>query len=108
MMLGELIRSMDDPETAAKAFGAIRDSDLLTRISVAAAAADMRVSEYVALSVRVFANTAADEAWITLIGKCQAHSDPGLAALVFILEAGLRAPDALAGHSSYAHRERRP
>jgi len=104
MMLGDLIRSMDDPEIATKVIGAIRDGDLLTRVSAAAAAADMPVSEYVASSVRVFANTAADEAWITLIGKCQAHSDPGLAALTFILETGLRAEETRASRSPSVHR----
>lgn len=108
MMLGDLIRSMDDPEIATKAIGAIRDTDLLARISAAAAAAGMPVSEYVASSVRVFANTAADEAWITLIGKCQAHSDPGLAALTFILETGLRTKETRAGRSPCTHREHRP
>jgi len=90
MMLGDLIRSMDDPEAAANAFATIRDAELLARISAAATPADMPVNEYVVYSVRMFANTAADEAWITLIGKCQAHSDPGLAALTFILDTGLR------------------
>jgi len=100
MMLGELIWRMDDPEVADKAIGTIRDVNLLRRISAAAIAAEMPVGEYVASSVRAFANTAGDEAWITLIGKCQAHSDPGLTALTFMLETGLRAEEARASRSA--------
>jgi hypothetical protein len=101
MMLGELIWRMDDPDMADKAIGAIRDASLLRRVEAAAAAADMLVGEYVASSVRTFANTAGDEAWIALIGKCQAHTDPGLTALTYMLETRLRAEEAHAGgHSS--------
>lgn len=107
MTLGELIWGMDDPKVAAEAVAAMRDADLVERVSAAASVARMPVGEYVASSVRVFANTATDEAWITLIGKCQAHSDPGLTALAFMLENRLRAEDARARRPSCGHSEHR-
>lgn len=91
MMLGDLILRLDDPEAADEAVGTIRDAALLRRLSAAATAAQLEVGEYVASSVRIFANTADDEAWIALIGRCQAHSDPGLAALTYMLESRLHA-----------------
>lgn len=89
MTLGELIWRLDDPDAADTAIAAIRDVSLLRRVTAAAEAAEMPVGEYVASSVRTFANTAGDEAWISLIGKCQAHDDPGSAALAYMLETRL-------------------
>jgi hypothetical protein len=84
---------MEDPAVADEAAGTIRDAALLQRLSAAAAAAELQIGEYVASSVRLFANTADDEAWITMIGRCQAHSDPGLAALTYMLESRLHADE---------------
>lgn len=89
MTLGDLIGRMDEPDAAERAIAAIRDLSLLGRVASAAGAAGMSAGEYATISVRCFANTAGDEAWVALIGKCQAHSDPGLAALTYILETGL-------------------
>ncbi|CAN1724834.1 conserved protein of unknown function [Hyphomicrobium sp. 1Nfss2.1] len=94
MTLGDLIWRMEDPAVADEAAGTIRDAALLRRLSAAAAAAQLQIGEYVASSVRLFANTAGDEAWITMIGRCQAHSDPGLAALTYMLESRLHADEA--------------
>lgn len=103
MMLGELIGHIDDPHMIGKAIAAIRDASLLRRVTAAAAAAEMPLGEYVVYSVRSFANTPGDEAWISLIGKCQAHSDPGLTALTYMLENRLRAEEAHAGGHSCTH-----
>ncbi len=94
MTLGDLIGRMGDPDVADEAIGTIRDAALLRRVSTAAAAAHLQIHEYVASSVRIFANGAEDEAWITLIARCQAHSDPGIAALTYMLESRLRADEA--------------
>ncbi|MFA6140983.1 MAG: hypothetical protein WC684_09685 [Hyphomicrobium sp.] len=91
MTLGDLIGRMDQADVAERAIAALRDPSLLERVASAANAAGMSASEYAAFSVRSFANTAGDEAWVQLIGRCQARSDPGLAALAYILEAGLSA-----------------
>lgn len=91
MTLGDLIWRMDDPDVADEAVGALHDAALLRRVSAAATAAQLQIGEYVASSVRIFANSADDEAWITLIGRCQAHSDPGMAALIYMLESRLHA-----------------
>jgi hypothetical protein len=91
MTLGDLIGRMDEPDVAERAIAAIRDLSLLARVTSAAGAAGISAGEYAAISVRSFANTAGDEAWVQLIGRCQARSDPGLAALAYILEAGLSA-----------------
>jgi hypothetical protein len=94
MTLGDLIGRMDEPDVAERAIAAIRDLSLLGRVATAAGGAGMSAGEYAAIRVRSFANTAGDEAWVQLIGRCQAHSDPGLAALAYILEAGLPADTA--------------
>lgn len=94
MTLGDLIGRMDEPDVAERAIAAIRDLSLLARVASAADAAGMSPGEYAAISVRSFANTAGDEAWVQLIGRCQTRSDPGLAALAYILEAGLSADTA--------------
>lgn len=94
MTLGDLIGRMDEPDVAERAIAAIRDLSLLARVTSAAGAAGMSAGEYAAISVRSFANTAGDEAWVALIGRCQAHTDPGLAALIYILETRLRADEA--------------
>ena len=94
MTLGDLIGRMDQPDVTERAIAAIRDLSLLGRVASAAGAVGMSAGEYAAISVRSFANTAGDEAWLALISKCQAHTDPGLAALAFILETGLPADKA--------------
>ena len=91
MTLGDIIGRMDQADVAERAIAAIRDLSLLGRVASAAGAAGMSAGEYAAFSVRSFANTAGDEAWLALISKCQVHSDPGLAALAYILETGLPA-----------------
>jgi hypothetical protein len=96
MTLGDLIGRMDEPDVAEGAIAAIRDLSLLGRVASAAGAAGISAGEYAAISVRTFANTAGDEAWLALISKCQVHSDPGLAALAYILETGLPAEKARA------------
>ncbi len=80
---------MDQADVAERAIAAIRDLSLLGRVASAAGAAGMSAGEYAAISVRSFANTADDEAWLALISRCQAHTDPGLAALACILESAL-------------------
>lgn len=94
MTLGDLIGRMDEADVAERAIAALRDPSLLERLASAGNAAGMSAGEYAAFSVRSFANTAGDEAWLALIGRSQTRSDPGLAALAYILEAGLSADKA--------------
>ena len=82
-------RSHEPGRRGRAGIAALRDPSLFERLPCAANAAGMSAGEYAAFSVRSFANTAGDEARLAIIGRCQARSDPGLAALAYILEAGL-------------------
>lgn len=90
MTLGDLISRLNEPDVAERAIAAMGAPTLLARVSSAARVAGMSIGEYAAASVRSFANSAGDEAWLALIGRSQAHGDPGLAAFAYILETTLR------------------
>ena len=89
MILGDLVAQLAEVGVSERAIAAMGDLALLARVSAAATAAGMSTGEYAARSVRLFADHAVDEAWLALVGRCQADTDPGLAALAYILETGL-------------------
>ena len=57
----------------------------------AAAAEGQTPSAYLAVSVRIFVDTASDDAWLQLVGIMNRAADPSLAAMRAIVEAVLPA-----------------
>lgn len=84
-MLGRLIDSLDDPETALGLVAALQEPTLLERLAVVADSAGLPVPEVVASTVREFLETASDDHWVQLVGIMNRARDPGLAAVRAIL-----------------------
>ncbi|KAB2943154.1 hypothetical protein [Hyphomicrobium sp.] len=89
MTLGDLIGRLTEDGVAEEAIAALGNPSLLSRTTSAGHAAGMSTGAFAARCVHAFANTAGDEAWLALMGRCQGREDPGLAALAYILETTL-------------------
>lgn len=83
MHLGQLIGRLRDSDGAA--IETIGDIALFARVVAMASAFDETPEEYVAASVGRFAATAADDAWLGLVGEVERAADPGAAVLARIL-----------------------
>ncbi|AYG63622.1 hypothetical protein QD460_25680 [Rhizobium jaguaris] len=84
-MLGSLIASLDNPQTAAAVIGAVGMEGLAERVEKAAAAEAMEPAAYLAAVVRSFMETASDDHFVQLIGIMNRAEDPSLAAVRAIL-----------------------
>lgn len=94
MELGSLITRLSDEGAAGEALQAIGDLVLFARVSEMAGRYGEPPEAYVAASVRSFADSADDEAWIGLVGSIGRSTDPGDAALRRMLEWALSADEA--------------
>ncbi|MBB3289101.1 MULTISPECIES: hypothetical protein [unclassified Rhizobium] len=84
-MLGSLIASLDNPQTAAALIGAVGMEGLATRVEKAAADEAMEPAAYLAAVVRSFMETASDDHFVQLVGIMNRADDPGFAAIRAIL-----------------------
>ncbi|GGJ11687.1 hypothetical protein [Neoroseomonas lacus] len=81
MLLGTILKRLDDDGDAAVALEAIGDIVLLTEVAAMAAAYDETVGEYVSGAARRFAADAASEDWLALMTAIERNDDPARAVL---------------------------
>lgn len=100
MLLGTLIRELEDETTAMETLVALGDLALLAKVESAAACDDLTPGAFAARAVAIFANSASDEDWVTLFGKLGRAEDPGAACLSQMLAFSLVPPaKAACGHA---------
>lgn len=78
MLLGDLIARFDDPVIAAETLLSLQDLALSNRIREAAEQQGLSMGEFASTAVRMFADTASDEEWVTAIGQMARTMEPGL------------------------------
>jgi len=67
-MLGRLIDSLDDPETALGLLAALEEPLLVEHLALTASSTGQPVPDVIASTVRGFLETASDDHWVQLIG----------------------------------------
>jgi hypothetical protein len=85
MQLGDLMRELDDDTNASQVLAASGDVVLLARVHEMARRFEEDANEYVAGSVRRFANLANDEDWLALMTTVERAADPAVACLVHMI-----------------------
>jgi hypothetical protein len=77
MLLGDLIRRLDDAAIVTRTLEALGDPALASRAAGAAATAGVDLGEFVSTAARRYLNQAPAEEWTTLMGAMDRASDPG-------------------------------
>jgi len=85
MQLGNLFRDLDDDTYASEVLAAYGNAALMARVHETASRFEENANEYVAGSVRRFANQASDEDWLALMNKVERAPDPAVASLVHMI-----------------------
>jgi hypothetical protein len=102
MLLGDVIRRMEDEVFVTETVLRIADLGVLTRLRQRAADNDVSIGDYAVWAVRCYADNAPADEWTNLIGILGREEDPGAAclerALTYVLAAE-GAPDAAAAPS---------
>jgi hypothetical protein len=102
MLLGALIRNLEDETTAMETLVSLGDLALLTEVETAAAREALTPGAFASRAVAHFANTASDDDWVSLVGKLGRTDDPGSACLAAMLAFALTPRQASAcGHSHH-------
>ncbi len=78
MLLGDLIARFDDAAVATETLMSLQDIALTKQVREAAARQDLTPGELASMAVRMFADTASDEEWVTAIGQMARTPEPGL------------------------------
>jgi hypothetical protein len=91
VLLGEVIRQLEDEVFVTETVLRISDLGLLTRLRQRAADNAVSIGDYAVWAVRGYADNAPSEEWTTLLGILGQADDPGLAclrrALAYVLAA---------------------
>jgi hypothetical protein len=85
MRIGDLIERCEDEAEAAQTATSVGDIGLLTDVAAAAAAQDVTVGEFAAMSIEHFVTHANHTDWATMFGRVTRAPDPGAAFLHHIL-----------------------
>lgn len=85
MQLGILLRDLEDDAHACEVLEASGDVLLMACVHETAGRFEESAGEYVAGSVRRFANLAADEDWLALMTAAERAEDPAVACLVHMI-----------------------
>lgn len=80
-MLGDLPASLTDETTTTETLLCVGDLKLLTAAAERAAAAGIELAAFVIQVTRRYADEAADEEWITLMGLLNRSPNPGINSL---------------------------
>lgn len=78
MLLGDLIARFDDETLAAETLHSLEDLALAARVQDESARQGLTLGEFASMAVRMFADTASDEEWVTAIGQMARTPEPGL------------------------------
>jgi CO/xanthine dehydrogenase FAD-binding subunit len=90
MLLGDVLRDLQDETLAMGALAAMNDLVLLTRVRNAAGLLAETPGEYAANSVRGFADRAGDEDWQALVTAIQNSADTGQTCLAHMIDWALK------------------
>ena len=110
MLLGDLLRDLQDETLAMEALAALNDLVLLTRVRVAAERRGETPGEYAANSTRAFADRAGDEDWMALVTALENSREPGQTCLARMIKWALQRDAATQTHSGCgfeSHADRR-
>jgi hypothetical protein len=86
MILGDVLRELEDPQLVAAALKQFTDPDLIAQAEKKAAAHGETLGEYASASVRLFSNAANDDDWVAMMGAMARTEDPGAICLRRMLE----------------------
>jgi DNA-binding LacI/PurR family transcriptional regulator len=90
MLLGDVLRDLQDETLAMAALAAMNDLVLLARVRNAARLLGETPGEYAANSVRGFADRAGDEDWLALTTAIQDSADSGQTCLAHMINWALQ------------------
>lgn len=100
MILGDMLRRLNDDGEATEVILGVGDLRLLTAMQQRAKAEGLDLVAYLRSAVQRYAAGASDEEWTTLMGTIGRAADPGLACIKRALESALREGNQSAlGHS---------
>ncbi len=102
MLLGDVLRDLQDETLAMGALAAMNDLVLLTRVRNAAGLLGETPGEYAANSVRGFADRAGDEDWLALVTAIQSSADTGQTCLAHMIDWALKRDAASQTHPGCA------
>jgi hypothetical protein len=86
MILGDVLRKLDDPSVVAAALMQFADPGLIAQAEKKAAAHGETLGEYASASVRLFSNEANDDDWVAMMAAMARTEDPGAICLRRMLE----------------------
>jgi hypothetical protein len=85
MRIGDLIERCEDEVVAAETTTSLADTELLADVTAAAAAQNVTVGEFAAMSVEHFVTHAKHRDWANIFGRVTRTRDPGAAFLHHVL-----------------------
>jgi hypothetical protein len=89
MMLGDMLRRLDDDSEVTEIILGVGDLPLMVAAQQRAKAEGLELAAFLRETVQRYAAEASDEEWITLIGTIGRAADPGLACVKRALESAL-------------------
>lgn len=90
MLLGDVLRNLQDETLAVQTLAAMNDLVLLARVRNAAGLLGETPGEYLANSVRGFADRAGDEDWLALMTAIENAGDAGQTCLARMIDWALK------------------
>ena len=102
MQLGTLLSRFEDEAVVFETLMAMDDLPLLARVRAVADREGADVSAWAYEAVGRFIISATDEEWLGLMSGCSKATDPGLAALRYMLESVLRGDEQGAKASTHS------
>ena len=102
MMLGDVLRRLNDDVEATEIILGVGDLRLVTAAQQRVKAEGLELAAYLRGTVQRYAAEASDEEWITLMSTIGRAADPGLACVKRALENALREENAPAPAHSQA------
>ncbi len=102
MLLGDVLRALQDETLAMETLAAMNDFVLLARVRSAAALLGETPGQYAANSVRGFADRAGDEDWLALMTAIETSGDAGQTCLARMIGWALQRDAASRKHAGCA------
>lgn len=106
MMLGDLLRSLDDEAVAEAALATLGDETLVGAVRRKALRDGLPIGETIADAVVAFERTAGPDAWLAVTSAASRTKEPGVACLAGMLREALRGGcehGSCGGHGSHGH-----
>jgi hypothetical protein len=103
MLLGTLLRRLEDTTDAAASLEALGDLMLLTQVTSTAAQYGETPGEYAAAAARRFANAASGDDWLALTTALERSEDPARKALGVMVRWAIRQDAGGAAGDAHSH-----